>query len=318
MGQSVIGVGQLPTDLAAMFLNFSTVYQDVFDSTPSFADQFIMEVPFTTRALMIGWADKIPQVREWLGPRVIQNMNVHKQTVLANKYEVTMGIPEEDIEDDQVGLYVPQAKLIAEAMKRFPEKMLTKLIESNPNTYDGQPFYSDAHPIDTTGAIPGTQSNIVDAALSQQSLEDAIALLGSLKGSDGSPLGLDLSQLTLMVPNQLRGLGMRLLNAEFYPELRAGASLGNGDVGTLSNIWKGAAKLVVNPWLTDQTAAYLFYTGSALRPFMHGTRRAPRFVAKTNPSDENVFWNGQFIMGADRRDAFANTLYQLAVKIKDV
>lgn len=315
MGQG-LGVGSLPANLGAMFLNFSTVFQTAFQDAPSFADRVAMTVPSSSRATLHGWMDKLPDVREWVGPRVIQNAKLQRRLIENKFYETTVGIPEEDIEDDQVGLYTPMVQMMGQSMKQFADKQIAKLINDNPIAYDGKPFFAADHPVDTYDPDKGAQSNIIDGDLSEDTYEQALALMAEFKGADGNVMGIQ--GTALMVPTRLQGTARRIMNGAFYPKLVQGGSLGNGDVGVQANIWQGSGDVIVNPWLLDPTAAYLLALGSAIRPFVHQVRRAVRFTNLVNPSDANVFWNRQFIMGADRRDAFDVTLPMLAVKIKNI
>lgn len=312
MGQG-IGVGALPANLGAMFLNFSTVFQTAFASAPSFVDRVAMTVPSTSRATLHGWMDKMPDVREWIGPRVIQNAKLQRRLIENKKYELTIGIPEDDIEDDQVGLYTPQVQMMGQSMAQFADKQIAALINANPLAYDGKPFWAEDHPVNTYDSGMGTQSNIVDGPLSEDTWEEALATMAEFMGADGNAMGI--LGTALMVPTRLQGTARRIMNGAFYPKLVAGGTLGDGDVGVQANIWQGSGDVIVNPWLKNQTRAYVLALGSPIRPFVHQVRRATRFTNLVNPTDPNVFWNGQFVMGADRRDAFDVTMPWLAVRI---
>ncbi|MEE8657673.1 Mu-like-gpT domain-containing protein [Acetobacteraceae bacterium EV16G] len=81
--------------------------------------------------------------------------------------------------------------------------------------------------------------------LNGTSFEDALAAMASQRRRDGSPYGIrpDL----MVVPNNLEGAARRLINGEFNPERAP-----DGTFIPSSNTWKGAAKLLVAPRLSQK------------------------------------------------------------------
>lgn len=60
------------------------------------------------------------------------------------------------------------------------------------------------------------------------------------------------------------------------------------------------------------TPWYLFDVSRAIKPLVFQSRRAPEFVSKNRPDDDNVFMQRKFLYGADRRDNAGFGLWQLA------
>jgi len=59
-------------------------------------------------------------------------------------------------------------------------------------------------------------------------------------------------------------------------------------------------------------AWFLLDTSRALKPLIYQLRRPYQLVSKTNPDDDNVFFNKEFIYGADGRSVAGFGLWQLA------
>ncbi|EFH11592.1 Mu-like prophage major head subunit gpT family protein [Pseudoroseomonas cervicalis] len=57
---------------------------------------------------------------------------------------------------------------------------------------------------------------------------------------------------------------------------------------------------------------YLLDVTRPLKPLIYQDRKAPQFVAKDAPTDDNVFSKGEFIYGVDSRGAAGYGLWQLA------
>lgn len=75
--------------------------------------------------------------------------------------------------------------------------------------------------------------------------------------------------------------------------------------GSVSNYGGGSG----TPW-------YLFDVSRAIKPLIFQSRRAPEFISKDRPDDENVFMKKKFLYGADRRDNAGFGLWQLAYASK--
>lgn len=105
-----------------------------------------------------------PQFRKWVGDRVIQGVDDFKKYELVNEdWEVTIGIPVNDIADDEWGVYVDQAKAIGPAYERYKARLVYKALKNGNAAdalcFDGLPFFSASHPVGD-----GTQSNYTSGA----------------------------------------------------------------------------------------------------------------------------------------------------------
>lgn len=311
----------LQEKLSAMFLTFSTQWQEGYSSAPDWASKVAMDIPSNSAANLIGWMDKIPTVRKWLGPRIVQNAALRNRTVINEDFELTLGVPRNDVEDDIHGLYAPMAKEQGEQFRLFPQQYIaTNLILANSLNsivgFDGVSFFNAAHPVNLDDSTMGTQSNIVTASGGSlvNGYKQAKAAMMSFKGADGKPMGIQ--GTTLVVAPKREQEGLQLFNSNFYPAFVQGNST-TGNVGTGENVWKGAGELVVAPELAgagDDTA-WLFCTNRAVKPFGHWVRKAPTFTPLFNPTDPNVAMNKEYLMLADSRDGFDVTLWFLAVRI---
>ena len=68
-------------------------------------------------------------MREWVGQRQIQSMQAQGTSITNKKFESTVGIPREDIEDDQVGLYTPMMELAGQSAAELPDDEVFSLLK---------------------------------------------------------------------------------------------------------------------------------------------------------------------------------------------
>ena len=143
-------------------------------------------VPSSTASNTYGWLAAFPQMREWLGDRVVQKISEHAYQIRNEKWESTLGVQRTDIEDDNLGMYRTMAAAMADEFARFMNRHMAKLIEGGFTNlcFDGQPFFSDSHPVfpntDGTGTAADT-SNIVGTGAEDGKPWALLCLSGSLK-----------------------------------------------------------------------------------------------------------------------------------------
>ena len=121
----------------------------------------------STKSNTYGWLSKFPKLREWVGDRVVKDLTESSYQILNKKYEGTVDVEREDIEDDNLGIYGPIAQSMGHEAAIHPSRLLSGLIASGTSTlcYDGQNFFDTDHPVyaneDGTGAAT-TVSNYDD------------------------------------------------------------------------------------------------------------------------------------------------------------
>lgn len=95
------------------------------------------------------WLGKFPQMREWVGQRVVKDMTESSYQITNKKYEATLGVDRADIEDDNLGLYSTIAQSMGQEANDFLDRKVAALLKDGFNSlcYDGQNFFDDSHPV---------------------------------------------------------------------------------------------------------------------------------------------------------------------------
>lgn len=124
-----------------------------------------MTVPSNTAINTYGFMRAFPKMTEWVGKRTIKNMSAVGMVLENKRYETTVGVPREAIEDDQVGLFRNMMAQAGQSAAELPDELIFKLLLAGESTlcYDGQNFFDTDHPFyqDVDGTNAGSpQSNI--------------------------------------------------------------------------------------------------------------------------------------------------------------
>lgn len=141
--------------LRSLYTGFSTAFQAGFAGVTPLYSRVALTVPSSTRANEYGWLGNFPRIREWIGDRVVQNLDTHGYTIRNRTFESTIGVRRDDIEDDNIGIYGPIFSDFGRDSASFPDELVWKHLTDGFATlcFDGQYFFDTDHPmLDETGA----------------------------------------------------------------------------------------------------------------------------------------------------------------------
>lgn len=281
-------------NLHGLSVGYSTAFNRSFGETQSSYQKVATVVPSSTGEQDYKWLGQIPGMREWIGEREIQSLAAYEYIIKNKKFEMTLGVPREDIEDDQYGVYTPYFSHMGEAAARHPDKLVFGAMMDGfeKNCYDGRPFFSKEHKVGKE-----TYSNCSDARLTRESYMEARTAIMSIRGDKGESLQLvpDL----LVVSPALEEPARLILEAD--------------QINGTTNVLKGTAKLHVETLLSKNPHYwFLLCTTRFLKPFIYQVREKIRFVSKTRDTDDNVFMLDQYIYGASGRCNAGYGFWQMA------
>jgi len=285
----------LNTSLAKGLL---TNFYEGFKSTPVNYDKVATIIKSSSRSEDYGWIASAPRLRKMLGERQAKKLGEYKYSIINEAYEATVEVDVDDIMDDQTGQYAIEAKNVGESARMFPDELVFQTLLPNGFTelcYDGQYFFDTDHPIGDTGT---TQSNKGTSALDATSFNVARTALRKMQDDQGRPTFNNNMDLLLVIPPDLENTAAKILEAE---------TLATGEANTL----KGAARILVVPWLTDATNWYLLNTAGTMKPFIVQEREFRPLDALEESSERN-FFNRKNYYGTLWRGNAGYGLYQKA------
>ena len=101
-------------NIRSMSIGYSVIFNKALAETPTTYQQIATTVPSTTRDQSYNWLGQMPQMREWIGDREIQNLSAYDYVIKNKKFEMTIAVPRDDIEDDTYGVYNPMFQNLGE------------------------------------------------------------------------------------------------------------------------------------------------------------------------------------------------------------
>lgn len=152
--------------LDGLYLSYSAAFEMGFSQVSPEWAQIATRVPSTTKRNEYGWLGQFPRLREWVGDRVVESMALHAYTIANRRFESTISVPRDDIEDDNYGVYTPLFQEMGYAAAIHPDELVFELVQNGFTElcYDGQPFFdTDHHVLDETNT-PQPVSNMVAGA----------------------------------------------------------------------------------------------------------------------------------------------------------
>lgn len=143
-----------PELLAAANRGFKTSFQKGFAGYTAMYTTLATIITSTAAEETYGWLGDIPKMREWIGDRQVKALSSKGYTIKNRKFELTIGVVRDDIEDDKLGLYGPRFEMLGQSASSHPDEVLFELINAGFTTecFDGQYFFDADHPVGKPGA----------------------------------------------------------------------------------------------------------------------------------------------------------------------
>lgn len=292
--------------LGAVFINLKTTFNNAFAAAPAQWEKIAMLVPSSSGQNDYKWLATFPRMKKWIGDKQIKALAAFSYTIVNNDFEATVEVDRNDIEDDQLGIYAPQAQMAGESAKQLPDEIVFDLVDKGfaSKCFDGQYFFDADHPGKAADGTEISVSNMFAKALSIDTTAKARASYGAartamkkFKDDEGRPL--NITPNVLLVGPALEDTANALMTADRLEDGK-------------TNPYKGTATVIVDAHLTSDTAWYLLDTSKPVKPFIYQQRKSPEFVQQTNPEADDVFNRKKFKFGAEARCAGGYGFWQLA------
>lgn len=290
-------------NLQNIFINLKATFNKAFEAAPSVWEKIAMRVPSGSSQNDYSWLANFPQMRKWIGDKDVKNLEGFSYTIVNDDWETTIEVDRNHIDDDQLGIYAPQAQMAGFSAKQLPDEIVLELVNNGHTNlcYDGQYFFDTDHPV--AGASVANKGTV---ALSIATLADAQASYGAArtamkKFTDDEGRPLNISPNILLVGPALEDTANALMTNDRLEDGKP-------------NPYKGTAEVVVDARITSDTAWYLLDTRKPVKPFIYQERKKPVFVEQTDMNSDNVFMRKKFRYGAEARAAGGYGFWQLAYK----
>jgi phage major head subunit gpT-like protein len=287
-----------------IFQNLKKDFAEGISEAEVISTPLMKTVPSNGSANVYAWLAHIPGFREMFRgqPRVFRNVENKSYTVPNRKFEDTVEIPLDDIEDNQIGQYSMAANQLGAAGKLVQDELLFECINggfATIKTYDDVFLFSASHKVGIS-----TVSNLGTLTLTADHLKTYInAMLGQTfkadKLSKARPLNPTAKNLILLVPPALKSTAEEIV-------LMRRNSYG------ADNVMFGAAVPMVSPYMSaasggSDTAWALINVGASMKPFVLQEREKLQIILKTPQNSDRAFEYDSYVVGAKLRVAVAPT-----------
>lgn len=287
--------------LDAVFKSLKTLFNNAFTQTETQWEKVAMRVPSTTKTNDYKWLGNWPKMRKWIGDKQVDALAAHGYSIENDDWEVTIEVDRNDIDDDQLGIYKPQAEMGGQSAAELPGDIVSDLINNgfSRKCYDGQYFFDTDHPVgEATVSNKGTVAlDISTQAAAKASYGAGRTAMRKFKDEKGRPL--KVRPNVLLVGPALEDTARALLTSDRLEDGK-------------TNPYKGTAELVVWDEIESDTFWALLDTRKPVKPFIYQERKAPVFVQQTDPQAADVFSRKKYKFGAEARAAGGYGFWQLA------
>lgn len=143
-------------NLRSLGITFSAAFQNALTSATAMYPMIATVAPSTARSQDYGWLGKLPNIREWVGDRVVNNLTRFAYAIDNKDWEGTLEVDRNDIEDDNLGVYSSFLAQLGESAQAHKDMLVWPMLNNGWTglCYDGQPFFSEDHPVlDVNGNV---------------------------------------------------------------------------------------------------------------------------------------------------------------------
>jgi phage major head subunit gpT-like protein len=137
------------TSLAALRVGFSTAFAGGLSQTASMHARIATVIHSSQKEQKYGWLGKMPNVREWIGPRAVMSLAEHDYSIKEKPWELTIGVDRDDIETDNLGIYAPMFTEMGMSTGSKWDMLCYGLLKQGwtNECYDRQNYFDTDHPV---------------------------------------------------------------------------------------------------------------------------------------------------------------------------
>lgn len=150
------------SSLSDLYTGFNMSFNKGFVAAPSHWEKVAMKVTSTGADMNYSWLADLPAVREWLGERFINRLSGARHVIANRKFELTIAVKRDHIEDDQYGFYGPMAQQIGYDTALHPDDLVFSLLKAGFSTpcFDNNYFFDTDHKGYDENGTEGDVSNM--------------------------------------------------------------------------------------------------------------------------------------------------------------
>jgi len=137
------------SNLATLFVSLQASFNIGLGVDQTFWQHIATEMPSSTSSNLYTDLSEFPDLREWLGDRQVKGLSAKGYEIVNKKYEATVGVPRDKLEDDQYGIYGKKFETMGNSAARHPDQLVYGLLPNGFTSvgFDNQNFFDTDHPV---------------------------------------------------------------------------------------------------------------------------------------------------------------------------
>lgn len=293
-----------PSDIPNLLKSgIRTEFMAGYGATPTIYDQFTLAVNSTKSSEDYAWLGSTPKAREFISERQSRALREYAYSLKNKKYEATIEVDEDAIDDDQYGQVNIRARQLGEEGQRYKDELATGVVENATGlAYDGQYFFDTDH-VDPGAEYTTQQSNkfIGGSYAFGATAAKAIITAGTKTRLDTGKIA-NVRFTHVMVPTDLEWSADEIFN----PTNIRGVTTDPAKAQLA-----GKVKIIVNPYLTNNGANSRYYfldLSKTIKPFIYQNRLDVKFEI----DETQRFKTSKIFYGIKFRCAFGYGDWRLA------
>src|SRR5688572_4254737 len=113
------------------------IYREAFNPQRGLYSRLATVFPSTLRTELYDWISDVPKLREWVDERAPRSLKDYGFSITNKKWESSIAVSRDVLEDDQTGQVKFRILQLAEAAMVHYDQLLFDVINSNPTAFDG-------------------------------------------------------------------------------------------------------------------------------------------------------------------------------------
>ncbi|HRW61248.1 MAG TPA: Mu-like prophage major head subunit gpT family protein [Defluviicoccus sp.] len=148
-------------NLEILFAGFKAAFNEGLGEIENTRDRIATTIRSETSEEHYGWLKGLPNVREWLGDRVVNSFALGDYAIKNRDFELTVSVPANAIRDDKYGVMAPKMRVMGESVSAHREQLVWDLFAAGftGSCYDGKPFFATDHPVLDKDGTPQPVAN---------------------------------------------------------------------------------------------------------------------------------------------------------------
>lgn len=254
------------------------------------------------------------KLRRWDGERKVVGGKAYDYRVTPDRFELTLGIPIEELEDDNLEAWQNTIMDMGVQIELWPDDLVAAVLLAGESGlgFDAKAFFANDHSLKSGTTIDNLFGS---TTLTKANVAAVIAEMKSWVGEDGRPLRIEPS--LLVVPPALEDDAKEILGNDLIAKVFGSSTA----AAAVSNTMRGRLDLLVLPELAADAGGsdadwYVMDTSKPTKPLVFVERVAPTITNRNSSNDDNVFNDDEIRVGVRARGAAGYGPFWLASKCK--